>query len=173
MRQRQRLGGQQDQGHGHLGPRGDGAAGRQHQQRQQEAVLLRDHVPQRAPGPLQLFGHRRPQLELLLHQHAHVRARADLVQEPGGVEAHTHQRGLRVRAEPQVVAGVTSFTHGRGRLAAGGQTRMNSSPTAHSKLLVYVKASGPRACAPAMGTRPCIRIRLELLGRPLEHLPRA
>lgn len=115
VRERQRLGGQQDQSHGHLRKRGDSAAKREHQQREQEAVLLRDHVPRRPVGELQLPGDRREALELQLHQLTHVRASADFLQEPGGVEAHTHQRCLRVRAEPQVLAAVRappSHAHG-------------------------------------------------------------
>lgn len=107
VRERQRLGGQQDQSDGHIRQRGHGAAKRQHQQREQEAVLLRDHVSQcHTLGRLRLFGDRCEALELQLHQLTHVCARSDVLQKPGGVEAHTHQRCLCVRAEPQVLAAV-------------------------------------------------------------------
>lgn len=101
--ERQRLGGQQDLSYGHLWQRGHSAAKRKHQQREQEAVLLRDHM---LPRQLQLFGDRCEALELQLHQLAHFCACADFLQKPGGVEAHTHQRGLCVCAEPQVLAAV-------------------------------------------------------------------
>lgn len=124
MRERQRLGGQQDQSHGHLWQRGDGAAQREHQQREQEAVLLRDHVPQRPARQLQLLGDRRQALELQLHQLTHFCARAHFLQKPGGVEAHTHQRRLRVCAEPQVLAAVrTMQSHTRQHTEDGSETQ--------------------------------------------------
>lgn len=112
VRKCQHLGRQQDQSHGHHGTRGDGAAKREHQQCHQEAVLLRDHLQPRELRQLRLPWDRRAPLELPLHQLAHVCARADHVREPGGVEAHPHQRGLRVRVESQVVAAVRTSANG-------------------------------------------------------------
>ncbi len=104
--ERQCLGGQQDQSHRHLRQGGDSATQREYQQCQQEAVLLWDDVSQRLLRRLWLFGNWRQTLELLLHQLAHVCTSADFIWEPGGVEAHSHQRSLCVCAESQVVEAV-------------------------------------------------------------------
>lgn len=164
VREHQRLGRQQDQGHGHLRQRGDGAPRREYQQCQQEAVLLWDDVPALSLQRLGLPRNWRQALELLLHQLTHFCTSSDFLEKPGGLEAHTYQRGLRVRAQPQVLATVTTSpaqgTHTQVHTGSQGQykdilvltcrqlwlsLRKLSPKTSHSLHKVnywYVKVSG-------------------------------
>ena len=136
MWQHKYLGGQPDTSHRHSWEWGDSAAQRYNQQRGEETVLLWDHLPiphaqrlrecergkARGPGrqtglqsrQLRLSGHWQPPLELLLHQHTHIRKRPDHLQGTDSMAFHPHQRRMCVCSQPEVLGGTT------GALTVGG-----------------------------------------------------
>lgn len=107
--ERQHLGGKQNQSYRHLRQQRHRLAWRHHQQLQEKAVLFWDDLQQRADRRFWVFGNRCAPLELILYQFAHVRASADFIQEPGGVETHKDQCSLCVCAEPKVLETMTNW----------------------------------------------------------------